>query len=177
MSRFIKLGVVVALILTAVGSTAWVSAEDGGRQRGQRGGRLRARAKELDLTDEQKAEIREIVKSHAEEIKAAKEAVEAKRQALRDLVRADKVDESAIRKAADELGTAIGNGAVLRAKVRAEIREVLTEEQRAKADEMQAEPRKRGEGRKKGEGRKNGEGRKKGEGRKNGEQKRRAPGV
>ncbi len=171
MTRYGKMGLAAALLVTLISGTMCVSAAEdaprrGGRvqrrreqagepaaedaaRRGRHGGRRRAMAKKLDLTDEQKASIREIVKRYADELKAARGEVSEKRQAMRDLVRADAVDEKAIRKAAADLGAAIANAAVLRANIHSEIREVLTEEQREKADELRDEGQKRGKGRRK----------------------------
>jgi len=168
MTRHVKIGLVVALLVTLIGGTMCVSAAEdaprrGGRvqrrreqaeepaaedaaRRGRHGGRRRALAEKLELTDEQKASIREIVKGYADEIEAAREEVSEKRQAMRNLVRADEVDERAIRKAGVDLGAAIANAAVLRANIHSEIREVLTEEQREKADELLDDVQKRGEG-------------------------------
>jgi len=165
MKRHARIGLAVALMVALVGGTAWISAAEDAPRRGRRGaakreevgnpaeeggrrraGHLQELAKKLDLTDEQKAEIREILESHADKIKEAREAVAEKRQALRDLVRTDNVRDRAIQRAADDLGEAIGDAAVLRAEIRGEIRDVLTEEQRKQADELRAEVKERVEG-------------------------------
>lgn len=153
MGRMGKIGLAVALVVTAVGGVASAAGEDGPVAHGRRWGRMmrnsdlvrehaekiRALAGELNLTDEQKAEIYGILKSHKDEISAAVKAVAGKRSALVEKVTADNLDETAIRKAADDLGEAIADASVLRAELRADIRQVLTEEQRGKADAIRKE--------------------------------------
>jgi Spy/CpxP family protein refolding chaperone len=94
-------------------------------------GRLLALRSDLDLTSEQKDQIKEILQSHRTEIAAAIKPVVEKRRALGDTVMADPIDEQAIRTAAGNLSNSIGDAAVLAAKVRTEVSKVLTPEQRA----------------------------------------------
>jgi len=93
-------------------------------------GRLLVLRSELNVTDEQRAKIREVLVGHKPEIAKEVKAVWVKRNALRDLVLSGKGDEAAIRQAADELGKAIGDAAVLGAKIRGEVAPILTDEQR-----------------------------------------------
>ncbi len=93
-------------------------------------GRLMVLRSELNLTDEQRARVKETLKAHKPEIAAAGKAVWEKRVALRDLVLDEKADEPAIRKAADDLARSIGDAAVLAAKIRGEVAPVLTDEQK-----------------------------------------------
>lgn len=99
-------------------------------------GRLLALRSELDLTSEQRERIRAIVKSHRQEIVAALRPVVDKRQALRDATLAENANEAAIRAAADELGKAIGDAAVVGSKIKAEVRQVMTPEQREKINKF-----------------------------------------
>jgi len=92
-------------------------------------GRLLVLRSELNVTPEQKAEVRQIVASHRQEIVATVQSVRAKRVALRDAVLAQEADEAAIRSAADELGDAIGEAAVKAAKLKAQLAPVLNAEQ------------------------------------------------
>lgn len=93
-------------------------------------GRLLVLRSELNVSDEQKAKIKQTVEAKRPEIARAAKGVWEKRTALVDAVLADQPDERAIRKAADELGKAIGDAAVLAAKVTGEVKPVLTSEQR-----------------------------------------------
>lgn len=93
-------------------------------------GRLLALRSELDVSAEQRAEIRGIVKSHKQQLATALKPVAEKRRALRDATLAEDANETAIRAAADELGKAIGDAAVVGSRIRSEIHEVFTPEQR-----------------------------------------------
>jgi Spy/CpxP family protein refolding chaperone len=94
---------------------------------------------DLNVTDEQRSQIREVVAKHRDEIKPVVASVVEKRKALRQAVMANPVDEAAIRTASDNLAKVIGDAAVLASKVIAEIRPILTEEQIKKVQEFQAE--------------------------------------
>jgi Spy/CpxP family protein refolding chaperone len=60
----------------------------------------------------------------------------AARLALRQATEAEPFDENAVRTASSGLGAVMADQAVLRAKVRAEVMQILTPEQRAKAAEL-----------------------------------------
>jgi Spy/CpxP family protein refolding chaperone len=91
----------------------------------------------LNLTDEQKAQIREIQEQGRKDAEAAEDAVVDARDTLHDAVIGGAA-ETEIRAAATALGEAIGNQAVLHAKTVAAAKAVLTEEQRKRFDEMRA---------------------------------------
>jgi Spy/CpxP family protein refolding chaperone len=102
-------------------------------------GRLLELRSELELTTEQRTQIRDVVKNHRAEIAVALQPVVERRRALREATLAANVDEAAIRTAATDLGKAIGDAAVVGAKVKAEVRAVLTPEQQKKLDEFRGE--------------------------------------
>ena len=116
-----------------------------GGQRGPGGpgggplGFLGPAARELNLTDAQREQIKAIAKSHQEEMKAVHEKLAPARKALDDAITADAFDEAAIRKAANEVGAAEADAAVLRAKVHQAAFEVLTGEQKLKAKELKGQ--------------------------------------
>ncbi len=93
-------------------------------------GRVLVLRSELNVTPEQKEKIHQILKSHKAEAAPIAKSLTEKGRALRKAVLADNSDEAAIRKAADELGKAIGDAAVLASKVGGEVKPVLTQEQR-----------------------------------------------
>ena len=80
---------------------------------------------QLDLTDEQAERIHGIAEEGRQEAKVVADAREAFHKAV-----ADGTEEEQIRSAAEALGKALGDQAVLRAKTLASVREVLSEEQR-----------------------------------------------
>lgn len=94
---------------------------------------------DLNITDQQRSKIRNVVKGHREEIKPVAKDVMAKRQALREAVLADSPSEETIRAAADALGESIGDAAVLASKVAAEVKPILTEEQTQLLREFRAD--------------------------------------
>lgn len=102
-------------------------------------------ARALELTDDQKAQVRSILKSHAAEIEQRMAAGAAARRALRDAIRTEPVNESAIRAAAAAAGSARADGAVLFARIRAEVLPVLTADQRQKLQAMEEKMKSRGE--------------------------------
>jgi Spy/CpxP family protein refolding chaperone len=89
----------------------------------------------LDLTEEQKESVKNILESARETAAAGRETVADAREALHTAV-AEGADETAIREAAENLGKAIGDQAVSRAAVVASIKEILTEEQIEQLQEM-----------------------------------------
>lgn len=88
----------------------------------------------VDLSDAQRAQIRDIRQKHAGELRPLLERVAAARQALADAMHAAPVDDNALQVAGTELGAAAGALAVAQAQNRAEILSVLTPEQREKLE-------------------------------------------
>jgi Spy/CpxP family protein refolding chaperone len=86
-------------------------------------------AGELNLTDDQRAQVHQALVGHRAEIAAAIKPLIEKRHALRDAVRAEKPDEPTIKAAAADLGKALGDAAVVAARVRADLVKVLSPEQ------------------------------------------------
>ena len=96
----------------------------------------------LNLTDAQREQVRAIMQSHRDEGRAVAEKASGALEALRKATE-ESVDEGAVSQHSQALGAAIGEAAVLRAKVRAEVFAVLTPEQQAEANKIAAERRTR----------------------------------
>lgn len=97
---------------------------------------VKERAEALNLTPGQKAEIKGILRARQGELRAtANRAFEA-RMAAADAIHQEGVDEGLIRQRVQEAAGAQADLAVLRAKVRAEARAVLTPSQRQGADQI-----------------------------------------
>src|SRR5688572_18739825 len=114
--------------------------------RGMRGGGMEFRG--LDLTDDQRAQLRKIREARQPEFKAAGEKLGTARQGMRALIEADTINESAIRSKSQEVAAAEAEVAILNAKVRAESMQILTSEQQQKLKELRASqpgPRRRGQ--------------------------------
>ena len=116
------------------GHGAWM----GGQRGSGPGGLLLLPLRQLDLSDEQRdqvrtliGEIREAARTNAREMRVAREAVA-------EAVTASAVDEERIRTLAAELGRLAGDAAVQRAQVYAAGWQILTPEQQARADEIRA---------------------------------------
>ena len=93
----------------------------------------------LDLTDDQRAQLRKIREARQNEFKAAGEKLHAARQGMRQLMDADSINESAIRSKAAEVAAAEAEVAILNARVRQETLQILTAEQQAKLKEFRAQ--------------------------------------
>ena len=91
---------------------------------------------QLELTDAQRQQIRSIVESHREEMRQLGERTRDARLALRHASEAEAFDENAVRAASNGLSGPMAERAVLHAKLRAEVMQVLTPEQKAKAAEI-----------------------------------------
>jgi Spy/CpxP family protein refolding chaperone len=89
-------------------------------------------ADRLDLSDTQRAQVREVLKSHKDAILAAIQQMRTSRAALRLAIDADPVDEGAIRARAAEVGRVEADASVLRAQIRSEILPILNDDQKQK---------------------------------------------
>ena len=90
----------------------------------------------LDLTEDQRAQLRKIREARQPEFKAAGEKLRAAREGMRQLIEADSINESAIRSKAAEVAAAEAEVAILNARVRQESLQVLTSEQQANLKEL-----------------------------------------
>lgn len=89
-------------------------------------------ADRLDLSDSQRGQIKDVLRTRKDAIVAAIQTVRSARLALRGAVDSDAFDENSIRAKASALGKAQADAAVLRAQIRAEIMPVLNDEQKEK---------------------------------------------
>jgi protein CpxP len=103
------------------------------------GGRFGLPLGQLGLTDAQHDQIRSIVENHRTEMQEVAKRVQTARHALRQAETAEPFNEGGIRTASDALNAVQTDAAVLRARVRSEVLQVLTPEQRAKATQLRAE--------------------------------------
>lgn len=133
-----------AHVFAAASAEASAAKQDGPRQRrgGPGGERMRGpgafgpELRGLELTDDQRAQLRKIRDARQSEFKAAGEKLGAARQGMRALIEADAINETAIRAKSTEVAAAEAEFAILNAKVRAESMQILTSEQQAKLKEL-----------------------------------------
>jgi len=104
-----------------------------GMQRGK-GPMMHLRA--LDLTEAQRDKIFTIMHGQAPAMRDKHKAIRHAREQLRTLAHGDSFDGGKARSAADALGKAISEMALLRAQTHAQVHAVLTPEQRKKAEEF-----------------------------------------
>ncbi len=100
----------------------------------------------LDLSDDQKSRIKDVLRSHGDAIKTQMQTSATARRALHDAVMAQPTDEAAIRAAATQLGQVEGDGAVLFARIRTEIDPVLTDAQKTRLQALREKVRQHGQG-------------------------------
>jgi periplasmic protein CpxP/Spy len=114
----------------------------GGEHRGMRGGFHGLR--QLGLSDEQRQDVRRIMELHKAERQSIAQRLREARRSQSEAVVAVPVDESAVRARSAELAKVETDAAVLRARMHAEIYNVLTPEQQEKAKALRAEREARG---------------------------------
>ncbi|MDD4349805.1 MAG: Spy/CpxP family protein refolding chaperone [Opitutales bacterium] len=114
------------------------------------GMRLIQMGSRLDLSDEQETAILALSQKYRTELETNREKAVALRKAVRDAMQAEALDESALRAALDAMHPVMTEGAVMRARYRHEISQVLTEEQRTKLEALRDRLGKRFDGKKDG---------------------------
>lgn len=134
------------LIVSSLGLVAPVSAKPSGdgpdcerarhmeatHKRGEKGFNVERLAKKLDLSEEQRSQIEDIMAASKQQMKDQYDKLRVNRKQLRSLTMQSPFDEAALRKVADTQGDLKADMIVLRAQQRAKIGEILTKEQRAK---------------------------------------------
>ncbi len=132
----------ILALTVAIGSAGVVIAQTR-RNAGAGGGfhALRAfnhLAQQLNLTDQQRQQIKDLVRSHKEDIKALIDQGFAERKALREAIVAGNNDQ--ISAAVNRLSAVELKGAELEAQLRAKVfNDVLQADQRAKAEQLLAQ--------------------------------------
>ncbi len=111
-----------------------------GLQDGGMGGGMGMRfLQSLNLTDEQKTKVREILKSHLDEIKAKKQTVIDARQNMAQVIHGANPTEENVRAAHKTVAAAQEEATVLRVKIMNEVKLVLTDAQKAEMEKNRAE--------------------------------------
>jgi len=94
-------------------------------------------SRDLDLTDAQRAQVKAIVESERSSVAPLLNEAARNRQALRESTATGKFDETEVRNLASRQAKSMTEMIVARERVKARIyNEVLTPEQRAKADQL-----------------------------------------
>ncbi|MBN1787718.1 MAG: Spy/CpxP family protein refolding chaperone [Sedimentisphaerales bacterium] len=108
------------------------------RPAGPRIGLILKSADELGLDPNQVDQLKTLADQSKDQLKAAGQTVKEKRDALNELVQAG-APEADIRAAAAAVGVALGDASVLKAEINAKVNAILTDEQKAKLEELKDE--------------------------------------
>ena len=138
-------GAVMAAML-ATGASSYAQGPGFGRRGGGPGapGRfggpgIALPLRDLNLTDAQQQQVRDIRERHRDEAQQIGERLRTAMQAQRTAVAATPVNESLIRSTTQELAEVQADAAVARARARSEILSILTPDQRAQLSKLQAD--------------------------------------
>lgn len=129
-------GYTAAVAAVAVVSTTAVQADFGHGHRGGRRGMM-ARGfgmRGLDLSDAQREQVKAVMGRHREAFQALAGRRSEARQQLHDAIASETIDERLIRERSAAVSVVEADGAVLKARVRSEVAQILTPEQRDKAN-------------------------------------------
>ncbi|WP_223669017.1 Spy/CpxP family protein refolding chaperone [Kangiella shandongensis] len=98
--------------------------------------------KKLDLSEEQKAQIKEIKMNAKTEKKALYKSIKEYKSALKELVKSDNYSEQAVRSLHAQYQSVFADKAVLKANMYNQIEQVLTDEQKAKRAQIKEKMKK-----------------------------------
>ncbi len=97
--------------------------------------RLLAFREETPLSETQRAQMRNVLQAHKNEIQTQLAAMQEAHAQLRAAIRKGGANGAEVNAAADRVAAAARSGALLHAKIAGEIRPLLTNEQRQRLDE------------------------------------------
>lgn len=129
-----KAGIIALLALFALPLAATANQhkdKDGDHSR-----HMERMADKLELTEDQRAEWTALHENHHPRMKELKQQMREQRKALRSASEGG-FDEAAAEAAADRLGDLVAESSLERARMHAQLNDILTEEQQAKVSEYQ----------------------------------------
>ena len=143
-SYFIAGAVMAAMLAT--GASTYAQGPGFGRRGGGPGGPggfggpgVALPLRDLNLTDAQRQQVRDIRERHRDEAQQIGERLRTAMDAQRKAVEATPVNESLIRSTTQELAEAQADAAIAQAHARSEILSILTADQRAQLSKLQAD--------------------------------------
>jgi protein CpxP len=157
----LSLGIGVALIAVGLAGGTYAAAQGGGRDGGPGGrfggpgrggpggpgmmgpGILGPGFQRLDLTDAQKEQVKSIVESHRDEIRALNDKAMKAHEALDAAINAAAFDEGTVRTKAADVAAIDAEMAVIRARVHNDVYQLLTPDQQKQLAGIQAEMQQR----------------------------------
>lgn len=130
----------LALLLAAIPATLLAQPGRGGFGGfcgGFGGGRMLERiADRLELSETQREQIRAVHEVYREDVESLMDTMRVARRDLQTQVAADSFDETSIREASARVAAVSADFAVLRGRIHADVHQILTPEQAAKAQVM-----------------------------------------
>lgn len=111
-----------------------------------RGDKMGMALRGLDLTDDQKAKVKEIMEANKAGFEPTMQAMKENRGKIRGLGTDGNFDEARVEALAKEQGDLVAKMIVQKEGVKAQIFAILTDEQKAKAAEMRTKFEERGKG-------------------------------
>lgn len=129
---------ILALVVLAAGAI-FVFAQKGkmAGHFGRHGGdKMGLALRQLDLTDEQKAQVKEIKEAAQEKTGAIRDSLKTGRQQMQDLTGNGAFDEAAVTTLANSQAATRAQLTVERLRIKSQIFTILTDKQKAKAAEM-----------------------------------------
>jgi Spy/CpxP family protein refolding chaperone len=129
---------IIAVAVVAVGALLIFSQRHGGRmERGEHDrDRVAGMLRGLDLSDEQKAKVKEIFEASKQRTEPIREAMKANGEKLEQATANGAFDEAAVTALANEGAGLSAQATVERLRTKSQIFALLTDEQKAKAAEM-----------------------------------------
>jgi len=130
---------IIAVAVVAVGALLIFSQRAGGRighGMGHGSDRVAGMLRGLDLSDEQKAKVKEIFDASKERSEPIREAMKANREKLEQATANGAFDEAAVTALANEGAGLSAQATVERLRAKSQVFALLTDEQKAKAAEM-----------------------------------------
>ena len=115
----------------------------GSHRGGMRGGQGDLELRGIELTDAQREQVRSIMESHRAEFAQLRGNLSTAHREFAQAVRAEAVDEAAIRAQSTAVANAMADEAILRARVRTQVHALLTAEQQQQLKDREAEMQKR----------------------------------
>ncbi len=162
MKQLTKIGYAVAAVVVTIGLAAGAYAQNtnggpgpfmgrggpppggrfggpGGRGPGGPLGPLGPMLERLNLSDAQKDQVKAIVESHRDEMRSAGDRARTAHEALDAAINADTFDEATIRARSNDVAAVDADMVVMQARLRSEVFQILTPDQKAQAKQLQAE--------------------------------------
>ena len=143
MIRSILISSLVLGLGLSVPALAAEHGERGYMDRGDRSSHMQRWARHLELTETQQEQLKATRQSYGPELRSLQAGIREHRQALRAST-SDGFNEEAARSNADRLGELMAERAFLQSRMRADVGEILTDEQQAKIAERREARAERG---------------------------------